>query len=236
MKFYRVDEWENPKYTGYLDAALKWGIPGIDVCPSCGGESIAVMGLEYPCVDLSSLPARDLSILEEPQQTPFSEYERLREAVRPYAPNTILEPGASFGPLIGKGSGWFAEIYRGLWIMCLRVEAMQQLSDAGIRGMQACPIQVEFTRRGIELVNLQFEINGRFHVPGRKPPCPQCGDRFLDEVPEPLSLDRATLPTHVDIFRLLDAPAYIIANERFVDAARSLHLEGATFHEMKLEG
>ncbi|WNG62263.1 hypothetical protein F0U59_51865 [Archangium gephyra] len=39
-------------------------------------------------------------------------------------------------------------------------------------------------------------------------------------------LDIASLPEHVDIFRLADAPALLIANERLVDAVRRLELNG----------
>lgn len=235
MKYYQVEEWENPKHTGCLNAARKWILPGMSDCPTCGAASIVAMGAEYPCVDLSPLPRRDLSILEEGDQVPFPEFARLREAVRPYVPpNACLLPGTAFGPLIGKGTGWFAEMYRGLWTMCLRVEAWQQLSKAGIRGILACPAQIQFSRRGIELVSLQIEVHGRFSIPDRRPEC-QCGNNFIDK-PPPLVLARQTLPTHVDIFRLLDSPSRIIANERFVDTTRSLHMEGVTFREMKVEG
>lgn len=230
VRFYRLDEWRNPKYTGYLPATSKWSLPGIEACPSCG-KSGARIEADYPCVDLSALSPRDLAVLAEPQQVPFSEFERLREAVRPYAPpGAVLKPGTHFGPLIGKGSGWFADMHLELWSMCLRVEALQQLSGAGIRGLQACPVQVEFTRRGIELVSLQLEVHGRFPIQNRKPPCPQCGNTFVGRS-EPQALVQSSLPTHVDIFRLLDAPAYVIANERFVETARSKHLEGVTFRE-----
>lgn len=194
-----------------------------------------MIGPEYSCVDLSPLSPHDLSVLREPQQVSFSEFERLRETVRPYAPSgAILTPGTTFGPLTGTGSGWFAEMHVGLSTICLQVEAWKQLSEAGIRGIQACPVQIKFTRRSIELVSLQLEVHGRYFIPGRRPPCPQCGNKFIDW-PPPQVLDRATLPIHVDIFRLLDAPAYIIANEHFVDAVRSRRLEGVDFREMKIE-
>lgn len=233
MKYYRVEEWENPKH-GYLNAALKWGLPGMSDCPICGTPSIVAMGAEYPCVDLSPLPRRDLAMLAKAQQVPFAEFARLREAVRPYVPpNACLLPGTTFGPLIGKGTGWFAEMYRGMWTMCLRVEAWQQLSEAGIRGVQACPAQIQFTRRGIELVCLQLEVHGRLSIPDRRPEC-VCGNNFFDG-PVPEVLSRQTLQTHLDIFRLLDSPSRIIANERFVDTTRSLHMEGVTFREIKVE-
>jgi uncharacterized double-CXXCG motif protein len=235
MKYYQIDEWENPKYTGYLSAVPKWGLPGIDACPSCGSSGARVEA-DYPCVDLSPLPSRDLAVLGKPRQLPFPEYERLREAVKPYVPSgAVLRPGTSFGPLIGKGSGWFAEMHVAFWAMCIRPEALQQLSEAGIRGVQSCPVRIQFTRRSIELVSLQLEVHGQFLSPGRKPPCPHCGNTFL-EWPPPQVLDRATLPTHVDIFRLLDAPSHIIANDRFVEAVRSRHMEGVDIREIKVEG
>jgi uncharacterized protein CXXCG len=46
-------------------------------------------------------------------------------------------------------------------------------------------------------------------------------------------LDAASLPRHVDIFRLADASTLIIANERLVDAVRRLELDGVVFKELE---
>jgi hypothetical protein len=52
-------------------------------------------------------------------------------------------------------------------------------------------------------------------------------------VPDPYVLDAASLPEHVDIFRLADASTLLIANERLVDAVRHLDLDGVVFKELE---
>ena len=52
-------------------------------------------------------------------------------------------------------------------------------------------------------------------------------------VPDPYWLDAASLPRHVDLFRLADASTLIIANERLVDAVRRLALDGVVFKELE---
>jgi hypothetical protein len=74
--------------------------------------------------------------------------------------------------------------------------------------------------------------HGRFHsdcLPPSEPPCPTCGVDKGYSIPEPYWLDAASLPEHVDIFRLADASTLIIANERLVDAVRRLGLDGVVF-------
>jgi hypothetical protein len=51
--------------------------------------------------------------------------------------------------------------------------------------------------------------------------------------PDPYWLDTASLPEHVDIFRLDEASVPIIANERWVDAVRRLELDGVVFKEIE---
>ncbi|HEY0094945.1 MAG TPA: double-CXXCG motif protein [Archangium sp.] len=45
-------------------------------------------------------------------------------------------------------------------------------------------------------------------------------------------LDAATLPSHVDLFRLADYSQVIVCNERFVDACKRLGLDGVAFRPL----
>lgn len=63
-KFYEVIENRAPCYTGNLsNAAHPWGLPGMHCleCDAPGGWG----SLQYPCVDLSGLPARELKKLSD---------------------------------------------------------------------------------------------------------------------------------------------------------------------------
>lgn len=240
MKFYRATEDESQGYTGDLDSAgHKWGLPGVQPCPTCrvGG---AWLGLEYPCVDLSSLPEHELKKLSDPWQVPREEMARLIELVRPFAPAwALLKPGTLFGPITGKGAGRFGQLFMQTpWTLLLRREALECLQAAGLRGLQACPTDVRFRGKSPpELLELQLELHGRFHpacLPSNlKPRCPACGNDPNNKLPKPIILDAASLPEDLDVFRLVDASTVILVTERFVDAAKRLELDGVTFQELE---
>lgn len=236
MRYFKVRGNTSSRYTGELRATHKWGLPGMQPCPVCGLGG-AVLGLEYPCVDLSSLPALELKKLSNPAPVPLEELERLRELVRPLAPrNAVLEPGTELGPLTGTGSGTFGQLFmQADWTLCLRDEALKRLRATGVRGLEAGLVDVRFRGKNPpRLVNMQLEVQGRFHPScltwTRKPPCPRCGSTEVDgPMPDPIVLDSKTLPEDVDLFRLTDAPGLIIATEHFVEAAARLELDGVVF-------
>jgi uncharacterized double-CXXCG motif protein len=217
MRFYRIDE-DFERYTGDLqNAAHRWGLPGIERCSVCGmGGGWA--GIEYPCVDLSTLPG---------------------ELVRPLAPEgTLLEPGACLGPLVGPASGSFGQLHLLGWTLVVRREALERLQGAAMRGLQGCALEVRFRGKNPpDLRELQLEIHGQLHsdcLPAhREPRCSQCGSEVSYSLPKQYWLDAASLPGHVDVFRLRDFPTLIIATERMVEAAHRLELDGVTFQPLE---
>jgi uncharacterized double-CXXCG motif protein len=238
MMFYRVAEDESLGYTGDLsNAGYKWGLPGMH-CPNCGTVG-GWTGLLYPCVDLSGLPASELKKLSNGWPVPIEEFERRRELVRPLAPaHALLKTGTEFGPLTGRGSGTFGQLFmQNPWSLFARREALEQLQGAGLRGLQGCPVEVRYrTKNPPDLWALQLEAYGQLHPdclpPDRKPPCPHCGRDGI-RFPEPYWLDAASLPEHLDVFRLIDFTTQIIATQRMVDAVRELKLDGVVFREVE---
>lgn len=239
MKFYRAEEDRAAGYTGSLRAVPRWGFPGITACPDCGAGGGAA-GLQYPCVDLSSLSEPERRELEDPgRQVPFDEFLRLRERVRPFAPAWArLEPGADFGPPTGTASGTFGSLFmQNPWSLYLRREALDQLVRAGVRGLSGCPMDVRFRGKNPpELLAVQLKPHGRFHPdclpPDRAPPCSTCGNT-RHALPESPVLDAASLPEHVDLFRLADWTTWIVASEHLVEAVRRLELDGVRFRELE---
>ncbi|MFP2924221.1 double-CXXCG motif protein [Pyxidicoccus sp. 3LG] len=238
MKYFVVEEELSPPFTGDIDGSHKWRLPGKESCPTCGAGG-GIGGLNYPCVDLASLPAPELEKLSDSWPVPRPEFERLRELVRPFTPSWArLESGVGFGPLSGKGSGLFGDLVA-YWNsdLLVRVEALGELREAGLRGLeQACPIQVRFRGKNPpEFHEVQLEFRGQPHPdcvsPKSKPPCPTCGYadiRYLS----PLILDAASMPSDLDVFRLhkhLD----IMVNERFVESVHRLALDGVKFTEVE---
>jgi uncharacterized double-CXXCG motif protein len=234
LKFYKLEPETAPRYTGYLNAGHRWGLPGVERCPACriGG---GVGGLQYPCVDVSSLPEREK--FHEAWPVPFDEFVRLRELVRPLVPQgAVLQPGASFGPMEGSGSGYFGQLCMQNASLFAHREALERLRAAGIRGLLACPSRVRFrTRSAPELWELQLELHGRFHPgclpPDRQPPCPTCGNDPLT-LPKRYWLAASSMPEDVDVFRFRDASGFIFASERMVDAVKRLELDGVVFQEL----
>jgi uncharacterized double-CXXCG motif protein len=187
-------------------------------------------------VDLSELPERRKfkARLEED----FEEFTRLRELVRPLVPEGVpLEPGATFGALVGRGRGHFAQlVFPVPWTLLVRREALEQLQAAGLRGLMGC--RTELRLRGEnppELLELQIEPRGRLHpecLPRNLPaPCTTCGLLEFSFPSAPI-LRAASLPEDRDLFRLADFQTKIVATERFVETVRRLGFEEVEFREL----
>jgi uncharacterized double-CXXCG motif protein len=231
MRYFRIKEDRSLGYTGFVDGVNKWGLPGIDTCPAC--KATWSGGMAYPSVDLT--PVTALGDFEKARAEPIEEYERLRELVRPLLPpGAIVEPGSTFGPLVGKARGRFGQFVSNYaWVLLVRRAALEKLQAEGLRGLKGCRTQVRFRQSNApELLELEILPVGRAHPdclpPDRKPPCPRCGRLGLS-LPRELSLDASSLPSDLDLFRLVDFSTVIVCTERFAEACQRLGLDGITF-------
>ncbi|WNG42404.1 hypothetical protein F0U61_40425 [Archangium violaceum] len=231
MHYFVVQEDRSAGFTGFVDAAPKWGLPGILNCPVCKATWGA--GFAYPSVDLT--PVAALADFEEARAEPIEEYERLCELVRPLLPaGAVLRPGSDFGPLVGKAQGSFGSFVMNYsWRLLVQREALERLQAEGLQGLKGCRTELRFRqRKSPELLELEILPVGRAHPdclpPDRKPPCPRC-HRLGLSLPEELLLDASTLPNDRDLFRLEDFSGVIVCTERFVDACQRLGLDGVAF-------
>jgi len=238
MRYFRIKEDKSLGYTGYVNAGHKWGLPGVDTCPACKATWSAT-GTDYPSVDLS--PVAALADFVEARAEPIEEYERLRELVRPLLPpGAIVEPGSCFGPLVGNAQGRFGQFVANYAaVLMVRREALEKLQAEGLRGLKGCRMEVRFRQRNSpELLELELLHVGRLHPtclpPDLEPPCPRCGRQGLTMPKEPL-LDAATLPPHLDLFRLADMVTMIVCTERFAEACQRLGLDGIIFLPLPTE-
>jgi uncharacterized double-CXXCG motif protein len=234
MQYFTIDEDRSAGYTGFVDAAHKWKLPGVRNCPVCKGTWGA--GFAYPCVDLT--PVAALADFEKARPEPIEEYERLCELVRPLLPTgALLEPGTAFGPLMGNGQGRFGQLVSPYpWWLLARREALEKLQAEDLRGLKGCRTQVRFRQRNSpELLELEILPMGRLHrdclPPDYKPPCSRCGRSFIP-LPDDLLLDATTLSRELDLFRLEDFSQVIVCTERFADACKRLGLDGVTFQPL----
>lgn len=231
MQFFRVQEDRASGYSGVVDAAHRWGLPGI-ICPACNAtwsdDSCA-----YPSVDLT--PVTALADFETPRPEPAAEYERLCGLVRPLLPpGAVLKPGAAFGPLEGTAQGRFGALFSIYnWSFLARREALEKLQAEGLLGLKGCPTALRFrSGQPPDLLELEVLPVGRLHpdcLPSqRRPPCPRCGRLGLS-LPKDRLLDTTTLPAHLDLFRLMDFSTVIVCSERFVTACQRLAFDGVSF-------
>lgn len=239
MKFYRLEpvELDALRYKGEINATHKWGLPGVH-CPGCGATWSNGTDA-YPCVELSGIP--EAKVLEEARlEEDFAAFERLRERVRSLVPVGVpLWPGTKFGPLVGSARGGFGQLFmQDPWTLLIRREALEPLRSEGIRALTACHAQLRFRQKqSPELLELQIESRGLLHrdcIPSDKvEPCGKCGRYGFSMPKEPL-LDRASLPAHLDLFRLANFSTLIVATERFVDTVRRLGFEEVSIRELPL--
>jgi uncharacterized double-CXXCG motif protein len=235
MRLYKLDRGDINLQKGTYNATYKWKLPGVS-CPACkaiwGGA-----GTNYPAVDLSVLPEAQ-KYLKARLEENFEEYERLRDQVRPLLPpDAPLEPGANFGPLVGKARGPFsAFIHQYGDILLVLPEALEVLQGEGLRGLQGCRTEMLFRPKGIpELLDLHIQPRGLLHAdctPRNTPPqCPKCGRHGFSLPKEPL-LDAASLPSDLDLFRLRNFSTVLIVTERFKHVVERFELDGLTFREL----
>ena len=235
MHYFRVKEDNSSNYTGHIEGTHKWGLPGVRNCPACKatwGSDIRA----YPSVDLT--PVAALANFEDPRSESIEEYERRCELVRPLLPpGALLQPGSALGPLVGRAQGRFGALMApSSWSLLMQRETLEKLQAEGLRGLKGCHAQLRFRQRNSpELLELELLPVGRLHPdclpPDRKPPCARCGRRGLTR-PNDMLLDSATLPSHLDLFRLEDFSTVIVCTERFVEACRRLSLDGVTFQPL----
>ena len=234
MKFFELLPAEGPRFSGFLNGAHRWGLPG-GLCPVCEA-SRGGLGEAYPSVDLSGWSHRHE--LAEARQVPLEEYERLRRLLRPQVPFDVpLLPGAEFGLYSGKATGKWGDLHLPYpWRLVIQREAMERLrEEAGIE-LRTSEMDLHFRGKSVpELLEVEIHPHGRLHDScfpgGRERPCERCG-RQGDGLPDAPLLDRSALPAGQDLFRLADFTTVIIATERFAAAVARLGLEGVVFKEV----
>ena len=231
----REDPAVQARTRGSINAAHKWGLPGLAGCPGCG-ETWASAGHQYPAVDLSVLPGQDAFLKARPE--PFAEFTRLRESVRPLAPTgALLPPGTTFGPLVGTASGRFGPFaWLGSSLLLIRHEALERLQREGIRGLLGARTELRFRQSDAPvLLELQLDPRGMLHADCMPPDlparCTTCGRLGFRRPEEPI-LDAASLPMDVDIFRVGNFATMIGGTERLMETVRRLELDGISFREL----
>lgn len=217
----------------YVEARHRWGLPGVK-CDSCQA-TWANVGIAYPTVDLSSLPTAERYARSWP--VTWDQFDDARRAVLQFLPaNAVVPPGTALGPLIGTARGVFPHVaWQNPWTMLLRTDALEQLRAKGVRHLTGRAAQ--FTGREIpELVELELEPRGRMSGQSFSPslPCTRCGRQPIVR-PTKIAIDRSSVATDRDIFRLTDLTTMIVATERAVSEMVALGLRGFRQEEVSFD-
>lgn len=227
MRYFLLEGARTPHYSGTYVSEHRWYLPGVH-CPVCGAIW-STTGDAYPSVDLSHLPeAEKYSARLEKS---YSEFERLREQVRPLAPPGVhLWPGTQFGPMTGAAQGEFGPftLYNP-WELLMSREAVTRVLAEGVTGLKGCRVELRFRKKSPpDLLELELLPRGRLHrdclPPDLAPPCGKCGRQGFTLPEEPI-LEASSLPTELDLFRLAGFSTLIIGTERFVETTRRLGYE-----------
>lgn len=235
MQMYQVRP-DDANWSHYeIDGSHKWGLPGLQ-CLACGNTWTSV-GLSYPSIDLSGLPTSERYFKRG--AVSVEAMEELRRPLRELIPpDSLLKPGSSFGPLIGKAYGPIGDFaFCGSWTVLTRPGALQALQKANIRGLVGVPAQLRWVKRTppVDLLELDLAAHDRL-APSSLPPedvssCSTCGYQKLKS-PERIVLAHSSLPPNKDLFRGYDFTTHIFATDRFVETVHKLGLTGLIFEEV----
>ncbi len=234
MRLFQLSDVRPSRHSWDLRADPQWYLPGIH-CPACD-EMWGGIGEAYPAVDLSTL--REHRQFTARIEEDFEQFTRLRELVRPLVPQDVpLQPGTTFGPLVGRGRGRFPQlVFQAPWTLLVRRDALEQLQAAGLRGLMGCRTELRLRDKNPpELLELQIEPRGLLHpdcLPQNLPaPCVTCG-RLAFSFPSVPLLEAASLPDDRDLFRLANFQTIIVGTEQFAETVRQLGFEEVEFREL----
>ena len=152
-------------------------------------------------------------------------------------PNQLIEPGTEFGPLEGKVFGRvgdFAWVHS--WYLLIRKESLQQLKKLGFKSPKVVHPELSFGKlQPVNLLEFEIEALASWDVNKLKRAfrCEYCGI-FNDGLPDNKlpSILFSSVPKDVDIFRVIQAPAIILATESFKNQVERMKMRNIVFHEI----
>jgi uncharacterized double-CXXCG motif protein len=235
MKIFEIREDGSRKKVPYIDAAHKWGLPGVR-CPICNSWWSTV-GLEYPSVDLTNFPEEKL--YREARSESLSEFLKLKQKIANAFPQlTMLKPGAEFGPSVGKAIGkrFDGFVWRAWWTICLEANALEKLKGNALSLPNSVKAELRFKKEEQEIFEFDLPLKGKLtngiYDDIQSKYCNTCG-RDSASKPDEILIEHLSLPTDIDIFRVSNFTTIILVTDKFVETVTNLGIKGAIFNEVK---
>lgn len=236
MRVFKVGEDVLRQKNGYLDAAHKWGLPGV-VCPVCG-VTWGVSGLEYPSVDLTSFP--NVSRYKEPWPVPLETYRDMRDELWKTFPHLpTLLPGTALGPSQGKIKGGRVKdfVWGSWWTISLESTAYERLLNSGLSLPKVVKAEIVSKKNPQEVLEfdlpLEAELTNGIYDGIQLDFCIACG-RNSATLPEQIVIDVSSVSGSFDIFRIRNFTTIVLVTEDFVEVVDSFGLSGAIFQEVEI--
>ena len=124
------------------------------------------------------------------------------------------------------------------WILLARETAFRRLEESGMRGLLGVPVDLRFKdARKENYVEIEMRPRATIarHILGAntEASCLTCGYSKIS-LPDPLLLERTSIPMDMELFRGNELTTHIFATERFKVAVERLGLTGLPFEEIQL--
>lgn len=208
-----------------LDAARKWGVPGVR-CSVCGA-TWSQSGSVYPELDVSSFPGRERLLSGRP--VPVADYLSLRNSLRDFlGTEKPLPPGSEFGPLVGTHKGEVGDVtWLNPWTPLLTSKTLGKLRE---RGVDLRTWRAEISQDGHPLdlrePEASLSIDALPLEPQQREPCQACGRtglRFQD-------LRGLTEPREAaDFYRARNFPTLVLVSQRLADVLKDIRASNVIF-------
>ena len=232
MKFFQVLEKNDESTSGYFEGFHKWKLPGV-YCEVCG-NSWATTGISYPSIELPMEIAKRVDNCSK--LIPYDEFLGIKEQIRSFFPMiTHIAPGTTFGPLDGAVYGGQVKgfIPSVPWDLLIADSVLTSLKVEVNLNVVGVNLKTDIGRRIYEAELRPHGIVGNKDETKRiYERCLYCGVKDDRRVPENIRLIKNSIPSEVDVFRLIDFPTVIIASERFAKIVNELNLNGIVFKEI----
>jgi hypothetical protein len=168
---------------------------------------------------------------------PLKEFRELVER-HPELKDLLILPGTQFGELVGKVIGTpgdFAWVHS--WYLLIKRERLNELVRGGFKSPDVSEPDLLFQRKTEALLEFEIRPLASWDIKKLKKryTCEHCGF-FRDGLRENAfpSVWGASIPTHVDLFSIKQAPAIILCREQFVRLVKELGLTNIRFSRIRV--